>query len=426
MTLKDRAFSLPGWINPNPIRPMFPYPVRAHARLGLLWTFLFAVCAPCICATPQAILSNIHFRGLGELPGGMTGSVATAVSADGSIVVGYSFDVAGAKAIRWNARDGLVSLGASYNNYNYYGSGISGDGTVIAGNMVGIGTNRSEYAVRWVTDGAALILSGGNNHSYGISSDGLVIVGQSVNLSAHTTQAFRWTGSVGMTVLGDLAGGNVNSRAYGVSADGSVIVGYGSTADGTQAFRWTATGGMVGLGYLPGGSGTSYAQGVSADGSAVVGVSKTADGSWEAFRWTSAGGMVGLSDLPGGQQYSWALGVSADGKIVVGYGGDPNNKVAVAWNLRSGSMYSLQDYLSGQGVDLTGWLLQSANAVSADGHTIVGFGMHNGVMEGYSVSGLEWAVVPEPSTYGFLAGLCMLIAAACVRRHLSKLSRGKF
>ena len=50
---------------------------------------------------------------LGNLPGG-NGSVASAVSADGSTVVGYStydFGLNGIEAFRWTSAGGMVSFG---------------------------------------------------------------------------------------------------------------------------------------------------------------------------------------------------------------------------------------------------------------------------------------------------------------------------
>lgn len=127
--------------------------------------------------------------------------------------------------------------------------------------------------------------------------------------------------------LGDLSGGYFNSSAYGVSADGSVVVGLSNSANGDQAFRWTQSGGMVGLGDLPGGGFSSYAKGVSADGAVVVGDSWDASGR-EAFRWTQSGGMQSVADwlaaagvaVPVGWSLDYATGISADGSVIVGYG----------------------------------------------------------------------------------------------------------
>ncbi len=133
------------------------------------------------------------------------------------------------------------------------------------------------------------------------------------------------------TPLGDLAGGSFRSIGWGLSADGSVVVGSSNSASGTEAFRWTAGGGMVGLGDLDGGVFWSSVNGVSADGSVVVGLGYGASGG-EAILWTAGGGMERLLDvlLANGATglTGWTLeianGISADGRWVVGLGINPS------------------------------------------------------------------------------------------------------
>jgi probable HAF family extracellular repeat protein len=241
-------------------------------------------------------------------------------------------------------------------------------------------------------------LTGGDYSSAsGVSADGSVVVGY----DSVYRDAFRWTQETGVVGLGSLLIGDY-SRASGVSADGSVVVGN----SGDQAFRWTQGTGMVGLGYLPGVNGFlgfSTANGVSADGSVVVGYSNGGNGFngnlIEAFRWTQAGGMVGLGVLSGGIA-SYANGVSADGSVVVGYSAtDPfTGAEAFIWNSTQG-MRSLQQVLTNDyGLDLTGWSLNRANAISADGLTVVGFGTNpNGLTEAW-IASLDGEPVSQPGT----------------------------
>lgn len=93
----------------------------------------------------------------------------------------------------------------------------------------------------------------------------------------------------------------------------------------------------------------------------------------EAFRWTSSGGMVGLGDLPGGSFNSLAFGVSADGSVVVGRSLTASGFEAFIWDETNG-MQRLADVLTDAGLDLTGWTLEQATGVSADGKTLVGVG----------------------------------------------------
>jgi probable HAF family extracellular repeat protein len=212
-----------------------------------------------------------------------------------------------------------------------------------------------------------------------------------------------------MVGLGRLSGGRT-SDARGVSADGSVVVGYSDDdilpGQNGQAFRWTAETGMVGLGRLVPNT-SSGASAASADGSVIVGTNGLLSGTparphTEAFRWTQATGMVGLGDLPGADIYSIAHDVSADGSVIVGVGealreGISPSRRAFYWTADSG-MLDLQDTLVSLGVsNLDGWTLREALGVSADGLTIVGWGLHNNTEEAWVVT------IPEPSSLVFSA-----------------------
>jgi probable HAF family extracellular repeat protein len=214
----------------------------------------------------------------------------------------------------------------------------------------------------------------------------------------------------------------MNNREFSVSADGSVIVGSNVSVNGYEAFRWTQSGGMVGLGDLPGGNSYSAANAVSADGSIVVGSSDSVNGT-EAFRWTELGGMVGLGDLPGGNFHSVASAVSADGSVVVGSSNigssvnSGNQYEAFRWTQAEG-MVSLKDTLIGAGLDLSGWNLDSANAISADGFTIVGDGTNPSGQREAWVANLSPEPVPEPLT--ILGSMAAIAFAAGFERKFSK------
>ena len=237
-------------------------------------------------------------------------------------------------------------------------------------------------------------LPGGTFVSAAIAAngDGSVVVG--VSRSANGLEAFRWTEATGMVGLGDLPGGGFASEAFGVSSDGSVIVGRGFSSSGQEAFRWTQGTGMIGLGDLPGGNFDSRALAISTDGAVVVGESTSAAGR-EAFRWTQTTGMVGLGDLPGGQFFSEAFGVSVDGSVVVGHGFSSTGEEAFRWTQATG-MQSIRDILIAAGIDVTGWRLETANAVSADGAVIVGSGLNpNGDIEAWFYRDRSGLITPS-------------------------------
>jgi probable HAF family extracellular repeat protein len=379
---------------------------------------LFTITAAGLLAPWSA--AQIVFTPIGDLPGGSStvASELLGVSGNGGVAVGYAVSTAGYEAVRWTQAGGMVSLGDFAGGATTaYGRAASNDGAVVAG----AGTSASGTEMLTWTAAGGLVNRGDpaggsvNAVAYAISANGDVIAGAGNNGS---TVAFRWTAGGGFQSLGFLPGGGSNtSQARGISADGSVIVGFSSssTGSGQEAFRWTASGGMVGLGLLPGGIYTSQANAISANGAVVVGSSFNSRNVQEAFRWTAAGGMVGLGELAGGNDLSMAYGASSDGSVVVGYTGVAGGNAAFFWTADAG-MRSLQDYLTGQGVDLTGWTLRNAWGVSDDGTTIVGSGLHNGMTEGFIVSGLNLTAIPEPSTSAATAGLLTFAALGWSRR----------
>ena len=176
------------------------------------------------------------------------------------------------------------------------------------------------------------------------------------------------------------ARGNFDSRGTGVSGDGQVIIGCGTSAIGTAPVYWDNAG-IHNMGYLPQGAFAPQgsANAINYDGSVIVGTSSSANGVFEAFEWTAAAGMIGLGDLPGGPFQSQAWAVSDDGAIVVGQatteGGlfNAGQSTAFIWDAAHG-IRDLKQVAADAGLNVTGWLLTSARAISADGTVIAGIG----------------------------------------------------
>ena len=152
----------------------------------------------------------------------------------------------------------------------------------------------------------------------GISADGTIVVGRS--WGATSNDPFVWDDVNGMQHLGTLPAGYNRARPTAVSDDGGTVVGYLLETTGPpEAFHWDAANGYTPLGTLPGGT-QSEALAVSGDGSAVAGWGPIGGGDYEAFHWTAAGGLVALGDFTGSNHWSQGLALSDDGSIVVGYG----------------------------------------------------------------------------------------------------------
>ncbi|HUN81419.1 MAG TPA: PEP-CTERM sorting domain-containing protein [Phycisphaerae bacterium] len=343
--------------------------------------------APAPCKFPIPAPS---FIGLGDLPGGATESIAYGVSADGAVVVGSarvdtSVTYSGWIAFIW--RNGIMTAlpkleGVPFQWFDSWASDVSSDGLVVVG--AGRDGDDNVGAFRW-KDGVCELLPDifgetFDNIAYRTSADGHVVVGRSHSIGAQTI-GFRIVDS-SASRIGGLGASFVTSRALGVSSDGSIVVGSSTNADKhTEAFRWEA-GAMIGLGDLPGGDFSSEARAVSDDGSVIFGRSAT-DAGYEAFRWTATAGLESLGDLPGGTVDCTVMASSTDGTIAVGSGNTDLGTEAFIWDDAHG-MRNLREVLTGLGLDLTGWQLEVAMDVSADGKTIVGKGTNpQGVVEAW-------------------------------------------
>jgi probable HAF family extracellular repeat protein len=296
--------------------------------------------------------------------------------------------------------------------------GISGDGMVAAGYKNG-------RPLAWTQTGGVVDL-GDLGASYGaargVSADGTIIIGESSVLASNGFGwgpiSFRWTASDGMVAIDPNdgpAGAGTYSSANAISADGSTVAGRTSRfrTSGSGPYLWTESGGMIDLGYLDDASSYGSAYACSSDGAVVAGMNNSTLGN-QAFRWTEALGMQGLGDLTGGDFESHAYGVSGDGTVIIGKGTTAIGDEAFIWDEVNG-MRNLKTVLTDDfGLDLTGWTLLSAEGISADGNSIVGYGLNpSGMREGWV------AVTPEPATLALLA----MGAVAMLRRRKGGMSR---
>jgi len=136
---------------------------------------------------------------LGMLPG-FTDGAATAASFDGTVVVGGCLNTTSSpatfQAFRWTAATGMQPLGFSV------ATDVSADGSVVVGHSL-----TSQRAFRWTEMGAQDIgtLGGTTARANGVSADGEVVAGTSRTLTGEV-RAFRWTAMVSMQDLGTLGG----------------------------------------------------------------------------------------------------------------------------------------------------------------------------------------------------------------------------
>jgi probable HAF family extracellular repeat protein len=99
--------------------------------------------------------------GLGDLPGGDFTSYSTGANEDGSVIVGAAFGASGQRAFRWTQAGGMVPLGTlptnELNPYSY-ATAISADGYVVVGSSSSFngGVDSDTEAYVW-TSGSGMV-----------------------------------------------------------------------------------------------------------------------------------------------------------------------------------------------------------------------------------------------------------------------------
>ncbi|CUU34441.1 MAG: HAF repeat-containing protein [Armatimonadetes bacterium] len=266
---------------------------------------------------------------LGTLGG--QSSYALAVSADGQIVAGWSYDLSGhRRAFRWTPVTGMQSMGTLYGHRASEAYAISADGTLIAG-LLTHGNTWEPFC--WYTNGSVWLLNTSPYWDFtprALSADGQVVAGFGRDATGRVRALCKTP--EGMWNLGTLGGSE--SCAHAISPDGQIVVGSATLPNGrARAFRWR-NGVMENLG-VPDGFIESIAYGVSADGNAVVGEAVRMEGNQYASYaalWTLEEGMGDLNQrfaslLSDGSVLLMARAISADGSTIVGTGRRPTGKV---------------------------------------------------------------------------------------------------
>jgi probable HAF family extracellular repeat protein len=369
-----------------------------------------------LCNANTVVNAALTITNLGSLPGGIE-TFPSGVSADGTTAAGLAEASTGIlRAFRWTTSTGVQDLGPTYPTVNSVSQGMNSNGSVVVG--FSYGSSGQSSAFRWTSatgmQDLGLLSGGSAAQANGVNADGSVVVG-GASTSSNVSLSFRWTAATGMQALPVQSGFALGSVS-GVSADGLVTVGYSTPSGsegyrGDRAYRYTAAGGYQNLGVLPGFD-RSYVNGVSGDGNTVIGSSQLLPVFFEpseirATRWTAAGGLQDMSLA--GDSSAGASAASFDGLRIVGFSGDR----AFLWTSTIGSV-DLNTYLPTLGLDLSGWQLGIASAISPDGSIIAGGGTFNGVNAAWIVSGIA---VPEPSAFLLTArgGMALIVAPSRAR-----------
>jgi uncharacterized membrane protein len=194
---------------------------------------------------------------------------AYALSGDGKSAVGLGWDVGcDARGFLWTESGGMTLLDSLGNGTNR-ASAISRDGQVIGGFAQG-SFNRTP-AVWSAADGTGWLYDINQvGEVHGMDNDGSTIVGE------YNGQAFRDDGA-GVTLLGNLNGGNWIGIGTDVSEDGATIIGYDVLGNARQAWMWTTATGIVAMDQVlsdagfPSAPDTFVCRAMTDDGNVIVG-----------------------------------------------------------------------------------------------------------------------------------------------------------
>ena len=223
---------------------------------------------------------------LGDLGPDTDGSSAWGMTSDGSAVVGLGFTSGWeAHAIKWTQATGLVDLGSTVEAASSRANAISADGTVVVGWQDDDFGDR--FAVYWKNNVQNFILNGTNSFTgegQAVTPDGSTIVG-----TAEAEEAgFVWNVTDGYTSIKHPDPMYIGG-ATGVSDDGKTVIGYfrpwGAPATSGEGFIWTKETGtlnlneyVASLGYDDLGITFALPLGISPNGKYIVGLGASANG----------------------------------------------------------------------------------------------------------------------------------------------------
>lgn len=365
---------------------------------------------------------------LGTLDGFDT-SYPAAISPDGTTIVGRADMIspggtspAMTRAFRWTTAGGMQDLGAFANTpTSVSATAVANDGTIVGTARIDGAFPSGSRAFRWTPSAGLQPLTGAEAMwPRAISADGSTIVGSNRGAAGGQNVAVFRAGVLSVIPGIDGAdndGISAGQSAYGVSADGSVVVGETQRFSFGQrvAFRWTSATGATAIA-SPG----TRAAAVSADGSVVVadrgGASTPFQG--EMYRWTASGTETLALTGFGGLALNIA-GMSGDGRAVVGNISNSTPE-ALYWTPELG-IVRLSTYLPTLGIDLSGWTLTHATAISADGTRIAGYGLRT-LPGGQTRTQGFLVTIPSPGAAGLLAMGAGVVARR--RRLVSRVSFG--
>ena len=214
-------------------------------------------------------------------------------------------------------------------------TGISHDGSVVAGSVTGTTTNgvSVQVAAYWVNGAENVVPAPPDDpnaitvSATGVSGDGTTLLVQDGTVNSATVETFVYKIASGtFTSLGFLGGTNHQTYATAISGNGSVVAGYSSLDNGNiNGFIWTSNGVTV-LAIPTNHPNTFYLEPacMSDDGATLYG-RLTEGGGWVGFRYNTTAGYQDLILTP--------TACTADGSEAVGI---ENLYFPAVWSVSNG------------------------------------------------------------------------------------------
>lgn len=289
-----------------------------------------------------------------------------------------------------------------------YGSttGISHDGSVVAGSVTGTTTNgvSKQVAAYWVNsiesvvpappdDPGAITMS-----ATAVSGDGTTLLVQDGNSYGGRIETYVFNIASGaFTSLGFLGGTNQQTFATAINVNGAVVAGYSLLDNGNiDGFVWNATNGLADLAIPANHPNAFYLEPtcISDDGTTIYG-RLTEGGGWVGFRFNTTNGYQDLGDLS-------PTACTADGMEVVGI---ENLYFPAIWSARNGSGYLDHLVSANISTQALGTLIGPVT-ISPDGSAITAGGpdaypvdqIWYGVWQVFVPSPLKTAAIPPATT----------------------------
>ncbi|MGI9589813.1 MAG: hypothetical protein ACR2P8_00490 [Myxococcota bacterium] len=336
------------------------------------------------------------------------------LSGDGGTLVGRT--TGGAQlGVRWRAGTGWEDLGTPTGNTRIDARAASFDGSRIAGNGDATG------GMRWVEGSGWQALNLPNDAvTAAISADGSRVGGWFFfgNEIVQHTGLVLWESGAGTDTYEETFAGSA-IQLTDLSADGGIMLATRSFTFGSRVVRVTQEGVSTFPPSEPQNASCidlcgAVGRAISADGTTIVGgvsLDVFTFAPPQAARWsgTEAPLVLGFLDPPAAEPMSLAYDVSGDGSIVVG----ESDGRAFIWTEALG-MADLGQALAATGLDLSGWTLASARAISSDGTVLAGTGTNpSGAYAIWRAVAPELAAAPSPvpalaGPFRVAAGLTLL------------------